>query len=275
SKTVATGSRVPRNTHAPLTLPGMLSTAEHCDQSSAIAKLLCSPVLFYHELGGCVINWGWKHKKRWFPVRLCCARDGSVWFLLPFRTPTTRSDLLRPSAPRAGRFLHPLLRPRRLQDRRFLLRAIVPRAGQAEFVVIRRKVARLRQHLRYPLGLCNSLPPDPFLHRANNQIRIPNHGRIRPTKELREQMLDVVFLTNQQVTCATESTGIVEGNQMERVHMNQQRYFLLAGFSLTERTLPDPLIRIGIEHEPVARWQATQLPFLRCFHPQVPILDLS
>jgi hypothetical protein len=32
--TVATGRRVSRNTHAPLTLPGMLSTAGHCDQSS-------------------------------------------------------------------------------------------------------------------------------------------------------------------------------------------------------------------------------------------------
>src|SRR2546426_1041851 len=31
--TVATGKRVPRNTHAPLTLPGMLSTAAHWDQS--------------------------------------------------------------------------------------------------------------------------------------------------------------------------------------------------------------------------------------------------
>jgi hypothetical protein len=29
----ATGIRVPFNTHAPLTLPGTLSTAEHCDQS--------------------------------------------------------------------------------------------------------------------------------------------------------------------------------------------------------------------------------------------------
>jgi len=35
SKTVATGIRVPRKTHAPLTFPGMLSTAGHCDQSSA------------------------------------------------------------------------------------------------------------------------------------------------------------------------------------------------------------------------------------------------
>src|SRR5713226_5294123 len=36
SKTVATGMRVPRKTQAPLTLPGTLSTAGHCDQSSAI-----------------------------------------------------------------------------------------------------------------------------------------------------------------------------------------------------------------------------------------------
>src|SRR5579859_895950 len=33
SKIVETGIRVPRNTHAPLTLPGIRSTAEHCDQS--------------------------------------------------------------------------------------------------------------------------------------------------------------------------------------------------------------------------------------------------
>jgi predicted nuclease of predicted toxin-antitoxin system len=34
SKTTATGVRVPRNTQAPLTLPGMLSTTGHYDQSS-------------------------------------------------------------------------------------------------------------------------------------------------------------------------------------------------------------------------------------------------
>src|SRR5437763_17180206 len=33
SNTRETGIRVPLNTQAPLTLPGMLSTAEHCDQS--------------------------------------------------------------------------------------------------------------------------------------------------------------------------------------------------------------------------------------------------
>src|SRR5712664_1649781 len=35
SKTTATGVRVPLNTQAPLTLPGMLSTTAHWDQSSA------------------------------------------------------------------------------------------------------------------------------------------------------------------------------------------------------------------------------------------------
>src|SRR6266567_3736115 len=34
-KTMATGIRVSLKTHAPLTFPGMLSTAGHCDQSSA------------------------------------------------------------------------------------------------------------------------------------------------------------------------------------------------------------------------------------------------
>lgn len=42
SNTVETGIRVFVKTYAPLRLPGMLSTAGHCDQSSvvAIAKLL-------------------------------------------------------------------------------------------------------------------------------------------------------------------------------------------------------------------------------------------
>src|SRR5262245_61944365 len=35
SNTRETGMRVPLNTQAPLALPGMLSTAEHCDQSRA------------------------------------------------------------------------------------------------------------------------------------------------------------------------------------------------------------------------------------------------
>ena len=42
---VCTGMRVPRRTHAPLTLPGTLSTAGHCDQSSGITNRD-----FYHNL---------------------------------------------------------------------------------------------------------------------------------------------------------------------------------------------------------------------------------
>jgi hypothetical protein len=49
SKTVATGIRVSRNTHAPLRLSGTLSTAGHCDQSR-LAMMFPSPfiVAFYH-----------------------------------------------------------------------------------------------------------------------------------------------------------------------------------------------------------------------------------
>src|SRR5437879_9462333 len=42
SKMTETGIRVPRSTQAPLTFPGMLSTAGHCDQSSAGMKELSS-----------------------------------------------------------------------------------------------------------------------------------------------------------------------------------------------------------------------------------------
>src|SRR5579872_4261481 len=52
SKTVATGIRELRNTHAPLRFPGMLSTAWHCDQSRFAMFLppfmVAGYVVFYH-----------------------------------------------------------------------------------------------------------------------------------------------------------------------------------------------------------------------------------
>jgi len=50
SKTVATGMRVPRKTHATLTFPGTLSTTGHCDQSSPTMAVL--PVQLYPRLTG-------------------------------------------------------------------------------------------------------------------------------------------------------------------------------------------------------------------------------
>jgi hypothetical protein len=49
SKIAETGTRVPRNTHAPLTLPGMLSTAGHCDQSRLLA-MICAPAFRVRQI---------------------------------------------------------------------------------------------------------------------------------------------------------------------------------------------------------------------------------
>jgi PilZ domain len=46
SKMADTGIRVPFRTHAPLILPGMLSTAGHCDQSSATLLPLIYRIAF-------------------------------------------------------------------------------------------------------------------------------------------------------------------------------------------------------------------------------------
>src|ERR1700690_3683110 len=58
SKTVATGIRVLRNTHAPLRLPGTLSTAGHCDQSRA-AMFLPS---FYGSRSGSFLPRIWRRR---------------------------------------------------------------------------------------------------------------------------------------------------------------------------------------------------------------------
>jgi hypothetical protein len=50
SNTIETGIRVSLNTHAPLTLPGMLSTAGHCDQSRL--AMICAPPLRIPLCGG-------------------------------------------------------------------------------------------------------------------------------------------------------------------------------------------------------------------------------
>jgi hypothetical protein len=49
SKTMETGVRVSLNTHAPLRLPGMLSTAGHCDQSRL--AIVCAPFSDYRDSG--------------------------------------------------------------------------------------------------------------------------------------------------------------------------------------------------------------------------------
>src|SRR5271166_5398726 len=49
SITVATGKRVSRNTQAPLTLPGTLSTAGHCDQSRTAITLSLLQIKRVHK----------------------------------------------------------------------------------------------------------------------------------------------------------------------------------------------------------------------------------
>src|ERR1022692_1964910 len=56
SKTADTGTRVPRNNQAPLTLPGMLSTAGHGDQSRVAVAIVRSPSFRVRHRGkGCQV----------------------------------------------------------------------------------------------------------------------------------------------------------------------------------------------------------------------------
>src|SRR5436305_12876840 len=112
SKTVATGRRVPRKTHAPLTFPGTLSTAGHCDQSSAIAVspfLLSQPESLGSTRTG--VNtpefpiWGrWRGLDPWTPPPVQ---------LSPFRTQTTRQPTSKGLRPKS---LRPLAAPYRVEN---------------------------------------------------------------------------------------------------------------------------------------------------------------
>src|SRR5690349_19888683 len=64
SNTRETGMRVPLNTQAPLTLPGMLSTAEHCDQSSDATQYSSRATLYG--------LWRQAFQQRRSIFRVCC-----------------------------------------------------------------------------------------------------------------------------------------------------------------------------------------------------------
>jgi hypothetical protein len=51
-----------------------------------------------------------------------------------------------------------------------------------------------------------------------------------------QQMLDSLFIGDQQITSVAIPTRIIERNQMRRLNMNQQREFPLTCFALAERT---------------------------------------
>src|SRR6266702_1330986 len=82
SKIADTGIRVPFKTHAPLTLPGMLSTAGHCDQSRVAISL---PSFYRNCLAGLGCNVGSSHLRQtslgFHPIEhgLRRAFQGHVW----------------------------------------------------------------------------------------------------------------------------------------------------------------------------------------------------
>src|ERR1017187_5635777 len=70
SNTTETGVRVSRNTQAPLRLPGMLSTAGHCDQSRL--AMICAPSLRIH----CCVTAPGPGDHRMARLKCCCAWVG-------------------------------------------------------------------------------------------------------------------------------------------------------------------------------------------------------
>jgi hypothetical protein len=83
------------------------------------------------------------------------------------------------------------------------------------------------------------------------------------TKQLRQQMLDFGFMSNDQITLLAVATRVVEGKEVVGIYMNQQRRFPLSGPSFAQRAVRDSLVGIRIEYESVARRQATKFLQLR------------
>jgi len=87
----------------------------------------------------------------------------------------------------------------------------------------------------------------------SHEIMVPDHLGIMMAKQLRQQMLDFGFMSNDQITLLAVTTRVVEGNEVVGIYMNQQRRFPLSGSSFAQRAVRDSLVGIRIEHETVAR----------------------
>ena len=83
------------------------------------------------------------------------------------------------------------------------------------------EITRVRSRLGDAHRLLYSFAPYAFLHCAKHQIVISYRAGIVLAEQLGQQMLDFVFVGNEQIAIWTIAARVVEGNQVQRIDMNQ------------------------------------------------------
>jgi len=71
-------------------------------------------------------------------------------------------------------------------------------------------------------------------------------------------MFDLMFVGEQEIAVLTITAGVIERNQVQGVHMNDQRNFALASLDLAGRTTPESIVGIRVEGEFILKRQGTK-----------------
>jgi len=123
--------------------------------------------------------------------------------------------------------------------------------GDTQFLVIGLEGVNVGDRLGNRFGLGQPLAPGFLVDSAHNQVVIADDGWIVLTEHLGQQVFQLVFVADEQVARFAVATGIVEGDQVVRLNVDEQRDFALPGFGATEGAAGQALVRIGIEDEVV------------------------
>lgn len=99
--------------------------------------------------------------------------------------------------------------------------------------------------------------PGALFHCADDQILIPDGRGLPLRKDVPQITLHLQLVRDEQITIAAETAGIIQRNQVVRVHMNQQRQLALSRPSLADRTTRDAK-RVGIQDEVISGRQAPE-----------------
>jgi hypothetical protein len=143
--------------------------------------------------------------------------------------------------------------------RRFLVGWIPAGLGHAELLIIVFKNVNVGQHLSDGFRLGQSFAPGFFLDGAHNEILVANDRRIVLTKHTGQQVFNFVFVSNQQVAGFAVATGIIEGNRVHWIDVDEQGYFALPALFLAVWTPGQTLVWVGIEDKIIPGWQVTEL----------------
>src|SRR5207244_180553 len=90
------------------------------------------------------------------------------------------------------------------------------------------------------------------------QVVVANYLRLVLTEERRQPRLELILVSDQQVTGRAVPTGLVQGYELQRVDVDDQRQLAHTRLAAGLGAGREPRVGVGIQEEPVARRLLTE-----------------